>query len=429
MVFFPIIATLVFEQLGHPFGRQVIAIASVTCGTQYAKNDSRTLGVFRSELALVFGELIEDGNQLARKSLERLQVGFDLNCEFDRGFISGLFDNLRLADDGRRDARLRKSFKLLLEQSRRILLGIKLRDGLGEQAFAIHFLDGDVCGFELGDDALPLNLRLDLDLVKTLLDFLRSSDLFVAFDEAVAVRQHFVINDFIVLHQRFGIDNCSDDLADGVAVGILECFIGCGPDALSDHFLRLRLWFLFPGIGYGGSCFPKDVQALAMTAEQYDYDFKILKSVMTINDIQKTRLPEKIMRFFNNDVKGKTFALWGLAFKPNTDDIREAPALDIINALLVGGANVQAFDPEAMPNVKRIYGKKVTFCKDEYETLENADALIIATEWGIFRTPDFDKLANLTTKAIFDGRNLYDIATMKGKGFHYESIGREIVEG
>ena len=251
--------------------------------------------------------------------------------------------------------------------------------------------------------------------------FVRQGNPIYFMDERSAEMTKYAANSYLAM--RISYMNEIANLCERAGANVDMVRVGMGSDN------RIGKRFLFPGIGYGGSCFPKDVQALAMTAEQYDYDFKILKSVMTINDIQKTRLPEKIMRFFNNDVKGKTFALWGLAFKPNTDDIREAPALDIINALLVGGANVQAFDPEAMPNVKRIYGKKVTFCKDEYETLENADALIIATEWGIFRTPDFDKLANLTTKAIFDGRNLYDIATMKGKGFHYESIGREIVEG
>jgi UDPglucose 6-dehydrogenase len=186
---------------------------------------------------------------------------------------------------------------------------------------------------------------------------------------------------------------------------------------------------LFPGIGYGGSCFPKDVQALAKTAEEYDYDFRILKSVMRVNEIQKTVLVKKLKKHFKNKIGGKTYAIWGLAFKPNTDDIREAPALEIIDELLEAGATIRAFDPEAMDNVKRIYGEKITFCSDEYATLEGADVLIIATEWGIFRNPDFDRLQTLTTKAIFDGRNLYDVNEMKGKGFHYESIGRETIEG
>jgi UDPglucose 6-dehydrogenase len=251
--------------------------------------------------------------------------------------------------------------------------------------------------------------------------FVRQGNPIYFMDERSAEMTKYAANSYLAM--RISYMNEIANLCERAGANVDMVRVGMGSDN------RIGKRFLFPGIGYGGSCFPKDVQALAMTAEQFDYDFKILKSVMTINDIQKTRLPDKIMKYFNNDVKGKTFALWGLAFKPNTDDIREAPALDIINTLLLGGASVQAFDPEAMPNVERIYGEKVSFVNDEYAALENADALIIATEWGIFRTPDFDKLAHLTTKAIFDGRNLYDVEGMKGKGFRYESIGREIVEG
>jgi UDPglucose 6-dehydrogenase len=251
--------------------------------------------------------------------------------------------------------------------------------------------------------------------------FVRQGNPIFFMDERSAEMTKYAANSYLAM--RISYMNEIANLCERAGANVDMVRVGMGSDN------RIGKRFLFPGIGYGGSCFPKDVQALAMTAEQYDYDFKILKSVMTINDIQKTRLPDKIMSYFKNDVAGKTFALWGLAFKPNTDDIREAPALDIINTLLAGGAKVQAFDPEAMPNVQRIYGEKVSFVKDEYAALENADALIIATEWGIFRTPDFDKLAHLTTKAIFDGRNLYDVDGMKGKGFRYESIGREVVEG
>ncbi len=251
--------------------------------------------------------------------------------------------------------------------------------------------------------------------------FVRQGNPIYFMDERSAEMTKYAANSYLAM--RISYMNEIANLCERAGANVDMVRVGMGSDN------RIGKRFLFPGIGYGGSCFPKDVQALAMTAEQFDYDFKILKSVMTINDIQKTRLPEKIMNYFNNDVAGKTFALWGLAFKPNTDDIREAPALDIINTLLAGGAKVQAFDPEAMENVKRIYGEKVSFVKDEYTALENADALIIATEWGLFRTPDFDKLAHLTTKAIFDGRNLYDIDSMRGKGFRYESIGREVVEG
>jgi UDPglucose 6-dehydrogenase len=190
---------------------------------------------------------------------------------------------------------------------------------------------------------------------------------------------------------------------------------------------RIGKRFLFPGIGYGGSCFPKDVKALIHSAKQADYEFNILNAVTDVNERQKSHLITKIKRYYS-DLKGKHFALWGLAFKPNTDDIREAPALEIINALLEEGATVSAFDPEAMNNVRNLLGDKITYAETQYDCLENADALIIATEWNEFRTPDFDKIFSmLKDQAIFDGRNLFDVQTMQEKGFHYESIGRPLV--
>ncbi len=191
---------------------------------------------------------------------------------------------------------------------------------------------------------------------------------------------------------------------------------------------RIGKRFLFSGIGYGGSCFPKDVQALIHSSKEVAYDFKILNAVTEVNELQKTVLIPKIEKYFGGNIKGKHFALWGLAFKPNTDDIREAPALYIIDALLNAGATVTAFDPEAMPNVQAEIGDKITYAKNQYEALQNADALIIATEWSVFRTPDFVKIENtLTNKAIFDGRNLFDLHTLQKLGFHYESIGREAI--
>jgi len=191
---------------------------------------------------------------------------------------------------------------------------------------------------------------------------------------------------------------------------------------------RIGKRFLFAGIGYGGSCFPKDVQALAKSAEEHAYDFKILNSVMSVNEIQKKVLVEKVKKFYNGDIKGKHFALWGLAFKPETDDIREAPALYIIDELIEAGATVTAFDPEAMPNIKGVVGDKIAYGTNAYDTLENADALLILTEWSLFRTPDFDKLsAALNNKVIFDGRNLYDLDKMIDLGFYYNSIGRKVV--
>ncbi|HWZ34792.1 MAG TPA: UDP-glucose/GDP-mannose dehydrogenase family protein [Mucilaginibacter sp.] len=191
---------------------------------------------------------------------------------------------------------------------------------------------------------------------------------------------------------------------------------------------RIGKRFLFSGIGYGGSCFPKDVQALAKSAKENKYDFKILNAVMDVNDIQRTVLVEKIKEYYKGNLKGKRFAIWGLAFKPETDDIREAPSLYIIEELLKEGAVLSVFDPEAMENVKGVVGDGITYHDNQYDALEGADALLILTEWSVFRTPDFDQLeAKLKAKVIFDGRNLYDIQKMIDCGYYYNSIGRKVV--
>ncbi len=191
---------------------------------------------------------------------------------------------------------------------------------------------------------------------------------------------------------------------------------------------RIGKRFLFPGIGYGGSCFPKDVQALEKAAVEHQYDFKILKAVMDVNEKQKTVLTEKVLKYFKGDLKGKKFALWGLAFKPETDDIREAPALYIIDDLLAAGAEVTVFDPEAIGNVKALVGDKINYANDQYEALEGADALLIATEWSVFRNPDFEKMDEvLKSKVVFDGRNLFDLQKMIDMGYYYNSIGRKII--
>ncbi|MEJ5964381.1 UDP-glucose dehydrogenase family protein [Pedobacter immunditicola] len=191
---------------------------------------------------------------------------------------------------------------------------------------------------------------------------------------------------------------------------------------------RIGKRFLFPGIGYGGSCFPKDVQALAKSAEEHNYDFQILKAVMDVNEKQKVILVDKVLKYYKGDIQGKHFALWGLAFKPETDDIREAPALYIIDHLIKHGATVTAFDPEGMGNVRKQVGDKIKYAENQYEALENADALLIATEWSVFRNPDFERMETaLLNKVIFDGRNLYDLQKMIDLGYYYNSIGRKLV--
>lgn len=250
--------------------------------------------------------------------------------------------------------------------------------------------------------------------------FVRQGNPVIFMDERSAELTKYAANSFLATKISFMNEIARLCELIGADVDMVRRGIG------SDNRIGKR--FLFPGIGYGGSCFPKDVQALVRSSNEVNYDFKILNAVMDVNEEQKLHLVPKIKKYFKNDLKGKHFALWGLAFKPNTDDIREAPALYIIDALKAEGATVSAFDPEAMQNVKREIGDKITYAESQYEALKNADALIIATEWNEFRTPDFGKIEkSLKNKAIFDGRNLFEISAMRDQGFFYESIGRESV--
>jgi len=247
--------------------------------------------------------------------------------------------------------------------------------------------------------------------------FVRSGNPLIYMDVRSAELTKYAANSFLAT--KISFMNEIAQLCERLGADVDMVRLGVGSDD------RIGKRFLFPGIGYGGSCFPKDVQALVKSAKEADYDFQILNAVMDVNEKQKLHLIPKISNFFNGDLKGRHFALWGLAFKPNTDDIREAPALYIIESLLAQGATVTAFDPEAMPNVKQLMGDSITFAENQYEALEGADALIIATEWNEFRTPDFLKIVRaMKRKAIFDGRNLFDVKSIGELGFHYESIGR-----
>lgn len=252
--------------------------------------------------------------------------------------------------------------------------------------------------------------------------FVRQGNPIFFMDERSAEMTKYAANSYLAA--RISFMNEIANLCEKVGANVDQVRIGMGSDS------RIGKRFLFPGIGYGGSCFPKDVQALAKTASEYSYDFKILKSVMKVNSIQKGVLTKKIRKYFKNDLAGKTISVWGLAFKPNTDDIREAPALIIIDELLKAGARVQAFDPEAMNNVKAIYGERIQLCNSMYDALEGADCLCIMTEWQEFRSPDFERIAALLNDPlIFDGRNVYDLDQMKSLGFQYVSIGRPKVKG
>ncbi len=250
--------------------------------------------------------------------------------------------------------------------------------------------------------------------------YVRQGNPIIFMDEKSAELTKYAANAFLATKITFM--NEIANLCERLDADVDKVRIGIGTDT------RIGKRFLFPGIGYGGSCFPKDVQALAKSAHEVGYEFPLLTSVMKVNEQQKTIIVPKILDFFGGDLEGKHFAVWGLAFKPDTDDIREAPALYVIDKLLEAGATVTAFDPEAMGNVKKLLGHRITFAEDHYEALKGADALIIATEWSLFRSPDFERLSeHLKEKVIFDGRNLYELPHMAELGFYYNSIGRKTV--
>jgi UDPglucose 6-dehydrogenase len=250
--------------------------------------------------------------------------------------------------------------------------------------------------------------------------FVRQGNPIYFMDERSAEMTKYAANSYLAT--RISFMNEIANLCEKLGANVDMVRMGMGSDG------RIGKRFLFPGVGFGGSCFPKDVQALSKTAVENKYDFKILNAVLEVNGIQRSVLAKKIKEKLGEDLTGKTIAVWGLAFKPNTDDIREAPALYIINELLKAGAHIKAYDPEAMENVKKLLGEKVQLVEDQYEALIEADALAIVTEWSVFRTPSFQVMKNLLKNPfIFDGRNLYDLEFMKDQGFYYESIGRNKV--
>ena len=248
--------------------------------------------------------------------------------------------------------------------------------------------------------------------------FVRQGNPVIFMDERSAELTKYAANSFLAT--KISFMNEIAQLCERMGADVDMVRRGIGSDD------RIGKRFLFPGIGYGGSCFPKDVQALIMSSEEVNYEFEILKAVEKVNALQKLHLVQKIKSYYKNNLQGKHFALWGLAFKPNTDDIREAPALSIIDALTSAGATITAYDPEAMQNVKGQIGDKIKYAENQYQALEGAAALIIATEWSEFRTPDFELMDQKLNKnkIIFDGRNLFDVTYMKELGFYYVSVGR-----
>ena len=251
--------------------------------------------------------------------------------------------------------------------------------------------------------------------------FVRQGNPIYVMDPRSAEMTKYAANAFLAT--RISFMNEMANLCDRVGADVDHVRMGIGSDE------RIGKHFLYAGIGFGGSCFPKDVQALLQTAERNDYDFKVLSSVLAVNDAQPDVLLEMILDYFGGSVDGLNLALWGLAFKPNTDDVREAPAHRVIRMLLERGATIQAFDPEAMETTRRVLGDRITYAKSAYDALEGAEALVICTEWPAFRRPDFDLLKRLLRRpAIFDGRNVYSTRRMASKGFDYYSVGRPHIQ-
>ncbi len=257
--------------------------------------------------------------------------------------------------------------------------------------------------------------------------YVRQGNPIIFMDERSAELTKYAANSYLAT--RISFMNELALLAEKLGANIDNVRIGMGSDG------RIGRRFLFPGIGYGGSCFPKDVQALAKTAKENEYDFKILNAVMNVNHIQKHVLSEKILNYFGTDLSGITIGIWGLAFKPNTDDIREAPALYIIQELLDAGAKIVAYDPEASANVQQYFSKleenqksRLVFAQNSWEAIVNADVLAILTEWAEFRGADLKEIkAKLKQPIIFDGRNIYDLEAVEEVGFYYNSIGRKTI--
>jgi UDPglucose 6-dehydrogenase len=252
--------------------------------------------------------------------------------------------------------------------------------------------------------------------------FVRQGNPIFFMDERSSEMTKYAANAYLAM--RISFMNEMANLCARANADVDNVRVGIGADS------RIGKRFLFPGVGYGGSCFPKDVQALSRTAQEYDYDFRILNAVMDVNRSQKFILAQQIKDFYGSDLSGKTIAVWGLAFKPETDDIREAPALELIDELIASGAGIRAFDPEAMDHVRRLYQDRtdIYFAKDPYDTLEGADALAIVTEWGEFRNPNFERMESLLRyPAIFDGRNVFTLSKMEKLSFYYQSIGRKTI--
>ncbi|MEX0362093.1 MAG: UDP-glucose/GDP-mannose dehydrogenase family protein, partial [Allomuricauda sp.] len=251
--------------------------------------------------------------------------------------------------------------------------------------------------------------------------FRSSTDRLITMDVRSAEMTKYVAN--AMLATKISFMNEISNICELVGADVNKVRVGIGSDS------RIGYSFIYPGSGYGGSCFPKDVKALKKTAQEHGYSARIIGAVEDVNDDQKFVIAKKVVNRFGEDLKGKTFAVWGLAFKPQTDDMREAPAIYIIKDLVERGASIQAYDPKAMGEAQEFYLKdvpNVSYCNSKYETLQGADAMILLTEWKEFRAPDFEELKQqLNEPIIFDGRNQYDDQTLEELGFEYFQIGKK----
>ena len=369
---------------------------------------------------LKFSTSLEEGLEHGDIIFLALPTPEDEDGSADLKYILGVADNI---------GKLIKDYKVIVDKST-VPVGTsdKVKAAISKNAT----VDFDVVsnpeflreGFAVDDFLKPERIvigsssdRATKLMEKLYKPYVRSGNPIIVMDEKSAELTKYASNSFLAAKITFM--NEIANFCEKVGADVDKVRIGMGTDS------RIGKRFLFPGIGYGGSCFPKDVKALRKSGLDNNYDFKILDAVINVNARQKLVLVPKIESHFNNDLKGKNIAIWGLAFKPETDDVREAPALYMIDVLLEAGCNITAFDPEAMPNVKRKLGDKINFADSMYEALNNADALIISTEWSIFRTPDFSKMKQLmSSPSIFDGRNLYDVNDVENEGFKYVSIGR-----
>lgn len=373
---------------------------------------------------LKFSTSLEEGLNHGDIIFLALPTPEDEDGSADLSYVLGAAKNI---------GKLLKSYKVIVDKS---TVPVGTADRVTEAIASETTIDFDVVsnpeflreGFAVEDFLKPERIvigsssdKATMLMEKLYKPFVRSGNPIIIMDEKSAELTKYAANSFLATKITFM--NEIANFCEKVGADVDKVRIGMGTDS------RIGKRFLFPGIGYGGSCFPKDVKALHKSGKDNNYNFDILNAVIKVNDIQKRVLLPRIDAFFKGDLNNKKIAIWGLAFKPETDDIREAPALYIIEDLLENGASITAFDPEAMENVERKFGNKVTFAPDMYSAIQDADALIICTEWSIFRTPDFGKLkAEMNAPVIFDGRNLYDVQDIKNEGFYYSSIGRKTID-